>query len=916
MNEPGAAARLSCFSLIASIESDLRRYLADVFVSAGVPDFLHPDLRRTASERRSRDGETNLALRSGDFALMDYLDFGDLSALIFTHSAILPSASAKELLTVAKDLVPLCAIRNRVCHSRPLEIDDFSTLNDAAVSFVLFKTLDWPDLKSALKLLRENPGALLRVTLPHYWADAPGQLQHNLPVPEFEDTGFIGRSKDVANVTKHLLGPFPVVSIIGEGGLGKTTLALKVLYDLLDNPVAHGRFDAVCWVTLKTHRLTSGGIAEIDGAIRDALGLFREAAQVIGVPASAGRSKSDTLKEVLEYMREFKILLALDNCETIGDLTLLEFLRDLSGSSKVLITSRIGMGQIELAYPLVPLDEKDSAQLMRRAAKAVNLMSVLQAKQERIEKWCSRLHFNPLAIKWFVSAVALGKDPARLTDPSSTEYKELLRFSFENLYDGLTDEARMLVQTLSVIGRPVSRTELFLILEQFSAKLEHDKIDLALTVLFNASVIRRATTDSVESTASAAQYHLTEFANHFVRQLQTISREFASKIQRAVNRLRDTSESAQRDIRYDKYNGRAVRARTKDERLVVSLLTQACRELDSSRFEAALAILHRADELLPQFVETHRIRAYALTQMKDLMRARNEYEIARECDPSSQIAMYDFAKFLAFELEDYDAAAELTDTLVASAPEDIQPKALRAVVETRRGNYELATTIYEQLLLLPAADQRKRNILYQLDQAAECYRRWSEHHLEYKEASLFRKCVTRALTIILEGFRAGHRDWQIEQTLANTLSLLMYGSMALKDSDTVIEVIKLLSSFHRELPASIVVKASPEKWISQFKGIPGFEEMVRRLPIHNHRGPVQSREELPVEKKEYKGRVCTMAKVGDYAFIDSDGARWFFHKNHMKRQLDWNRVHVGVWCRFEEGQNAQGKCAVNVIVES
>ena len=41
---------------------------------------------------------------------------------------------------------------------------------------------------------------------------------------------FIGRTKDVEEV-KHLIFTNKVVSIIGDGGIGKTALAIKVVYD-------------------------------------------------------------------------------------------------------------------------------------------------------------------------------------------------------------------------------------------------------------------------------------------------------------------------------------------------------------------------------------------------------------------------------------------------------------------------------------------------------------------------------------------------------------------------------------------------------------------------------------------------------------------------------------------------------------
>jgi hypothetical protein len=53
------------------------------------------------------------------------------------------------------------------------------------------------------------------------------RIQHKLPTPDFEDTGFVGRDQDRKNLGQLLTSAYPVINVTGEGGLGKTSLALR-----------------------------------------------------------------------------------------------------------------------------------------------------------------------------------------------------------------------------------------------------------------------------------------------------------------------------------------------------------------------------------------------------------------------------------------------------------------------------------------------------------------------------------------------------------------------------------------------------------------------------------------------------------------------------------------------------------------
>ncbi|WP_352900836.1 NB-ARC domain-containing protein [Mesorhizobium sp. M1340] len=94
------------------------------------------------------------------------------------------------------------------------------------------------------------------------------------------------------------------MTVLGDGGNGKTALALQVLYGMIasnDHP-----FDAVVWVSAKSSRLGAKEIERIEGAITGSLGVFEKIAEF-------EPGEDEPIGRVRRLLEENAILLVIDN---------------------------------------------------------------------------------------------------------------------------------------------------------------------------------------------------------------------------------------------------------------------------------------------------------------------------------------------------------------------------------------------------------------------------------------------------------------------------------------------------------------------------------------------------------------------------------------------------------------------------
>ena len=465
--------RLTLAILITSLEEDMRALIINhIYPNRDINILLtHDEYEKVKTRRKKANDITDEEVT--EIELFDFLDFSDAFQIINRFSSDLTKSQVKYFKRNAGNLEKLAQIRNRVMHTRPLDFDDYPNVTDYCKRAIREHPEIWLKLDDVIKNLK-NPSYLHDVDL-KIDDDGLNNISHNLPLPDFDDTGFIGRNENIEHVQKAINGRYPVITIVGEGGVGKTAIVLKIAYDLLDDP--NCKFDAIIWSSAKKNILTPTGIREINTSINNSLDLFREASEK-GLDESGSQ---DPIADLKTYMEEFNILLILDNLETVLDNKLRDFIQEIpDGNSKVLITSRIGLGAYDFPIKLPPLSEKEATHYFRALIRAHDLSEFRSHPSQEVKRYCKKLKYNPLFIKWFVLAIKSGTRPEVAINNQSLA----LEYCLGNVYQHLDENSKSILEIFLVLTKNLTMAVL-----SYISSYEIHEIENALSQLLTFGLI-------------------------------------------------------------------------------------------------------------------------------------------------------------------------------------------------------------------------------------------------------------------------------------------------------------------------------------------------------------------------------------------------------------------------------------------
>ncbi len=290
---------------------------------------------------------------------------------------------------------------------------------------------------------------------------------------------FVGRVDQLMLAKKHLRGRFPIILFDGHGGVGKSALAIELCRDQYRAQCcapSMGRpsmepYDFIICLSAKNRIMTGAGVRSRRPEFSSLSELLEILARCLQIDVNKRDSVDDIRDELLEWFDQCRGILLLDNMESIEDVAVFDFVRDIgmleNSRVKVLLTSRLGIGVGAATISVPELSDAESKELLYFELERAGYDGEDLLDGEGFTELVHATSGVPLAIKW-AAGTAVGRygasshskttvhnvlrGVAKSLSDAGTVGKEFLQFCFFTMYSDMTKHEKNISKVMYYLG--------------------------------------------------------------------------------------------------------------------------------------------------------------------------------------------------------------------------------------------------------------------------------------------------------------------------------------------------------------------------------------------------------------------------------------------------------------------------------
>lgn len=310
------------------------------------------------------------------------------------------------------------------------------------------------------------------------------RVYENLP-PRYGE--FLGRVADINRLLEGLISRWPVISIEGLGGMGKTTLAVEVARRCLagDSSALDDPFAAIVWVSARDKPEQKKWLNEVLDTI----------ARVLDYPYIAQLTTDEKQVEIDNLLRAQRTLVIVDNYETIEDSALEQWILHVPEPSKVLMTTRYGQLRSAWVIHLNGLERNEALQLIRNHLRRLELWKLDRIKDSEFYPLVDVTDGNPKAIEMALGFVNRGmmslNEIVEQLHSASKSVNNIFDYLFSRAWDLLSEDAKLVMQTTSLFVGSIDKKALGAV-----GSLSNYQLSMALVQLNEMSLIEENVSNS------------------------------------------------------------------------------------------------------------------------------------------------------------------------------------------------------------------------------------------------------------------------------------------------------------------------------------------------------------------------------------------------------------------------------------